>query len=325
MNEDITMNTMPSFEPNSDRKVLVIGAAGLDMVGRLRAPLQQAGSNPANIRVSFGGVARNVAENLARLGQPVELITAVGADMLGQQLLAHTAACGVDVKYCLRVENQPTSSYLAVYGVDGEPHTALDDMRVLEAITPTYVRQCKEEIAGAALLFVDANLQPATLKTIFQIAKKAGVPVCADTTSRILAERLEPFLDDLYMLTANRTEVSVINRDAPEVTGRFSAMQAVRQLINRGVEFAFIPLAEFGVCYATSETSGHVPAVRTRIIDPTGAGDALTATILFGLVNDIPIDETVRLGVTAASLILRFPGTVYPQLSLERLYDELVI
>ena len=157
------------------------------------------------------------------------------------------------------------------------------------------------------------------------MAHRAGVPVCADTTSVALAGQLAPYLEDIYMLTANRKEASVINPDTPEVTGRFTALQAVRQLVNRGAEIAIIPLAEFGVCYATSETSGHVPAVRTRIVDPTGAGDALTATLIFGLLNDIPIDETVRLGVTAASLILRFPGTVYPQLTLERLYDELVI
>lgn len=319
------MSHMSLPEPVSDRKVLVIGAAGLDMVGRLRAAQQEAGSNPANIRVSFGGVARNVAENLARLGQPVQLITAVGNDQLGRQLLNHTAACGVDVSACLQVENQATSSYLAVYNQEGVPQTALDDMRVLDALTPAVIREMKGLIQEAAMLFVDANLQPATLKLIFSLAKRAGVPICADTTSRILAARLEPYLDDLYMLMANRSEVSVINRDTPEVTGRFTALQAVRQLVNRGVELAVIPLAEFGVCYATSETSGHVPAVRTKIVDPTGAGDALTATLLFGLLNDIPIDETVQLGVTAASLILRFPGTVFPQLTLERLYDELVI
>jgi pseudouridine kinase len=319
------MDPMSLPEPVSDRKVLVIGAAGLDMVGRLRAPLQEAGSNPANIRLSFGGVARNVAENLARLGQPVQLITAVGGDQLGKQLLDHTQACGVDVSACIRVEDQTTSCYLAVYNQDGQSQTALDDMRVLDALTPSVIREMNAAIGEADMLFVDANLQPATLKVIFQLAHKAGVAVCADTTSRILAARLEPYLQDLYMLMANRSEVSVINRDTPEVTGRFTALQAVRQLVNRGVDFAVIPLAEFGVCYATSETSGHVPAVRTKIIDPTGAGDALTATILFGLLNDIPIDQAVQLGVTAASLILRFPGTVYPQLSLERLYDELVM
>jgi pseudouridine kinase len=79
------------------------------------------------------------------------------------------------------------------------------------------------------------------------------------------------------------------------------------------------------VVYATSETSGHVPAIRTKIIDPTGAGDALTATMIFSILNNIPLDDAVRLGVTAATLTLQHRSTVIPDLSLEMLYDNLVI
>ena len=57
--------------------------------------------------------------------------------------------------------------------------------------------------------------------------------------------------------------------------------------------------------------------------DPTGAGDALTAAVLFGLLNDMPIDDAVRLGVAAASLTLTYRGSVIPDLSLEKLYDQL--
>jgi pseudouridine kinase len=91
------------------------------------------------------------------------------------------------------------------------------------------------------------------------------------------------------------------------------------------VEIALITLAEFGVVYATSQTSGHISAGLTKIIDPTGAGDALTATVIFALLNDMPLDDAVRLGVTAASLTLRHPGTVIPDLSLEMLYDQLLV
>lgn len=127
------------------------------------------------------------------------------------------------------------------------------------------------------------------------------------------------------MVSANSHEATVLCQEEPAVTDRVSALQAARKLVNLGVELAVISLAEFGVVYATSETSGHIPAIQTRILDPTGAGDALTATLIFGILNDIPIDESVRLGVTAASLILRYRGTVLPGISLERLYDALVV
>ena len=66
-------------------------------------------------------------------------------------------------------------------------------------------------------------------------------------------------------------------------------------------------------------------AIRTEIVDPTGAGDALTAAVIFSMLNQIPLDDAVRLGVSAASLTLRHRGAVVPDLSLEKLYDQLVI
>jgi pseudouridine kinase len=68
-----------------------------------------------------------------------------------------------------------------------------------------------------------------------------------------------------------------------------------------------------------------VPAIACDIVDQTGAGDALTAAVVFGLLNDLPIVEAVRLGTSAAALTLQSRETVRPDLSLEKLYDQLVI
>ena len=101
------------------------------------------------------------------------------------------------------------------------------------------------------------------------------------------------------------------------------AINAAKCMVSQGVQIAIVTMAELGVCYATSETSGYVPPVRTEIIDPTGAGDALTAAVLFGLLNRMPIDDAMRLGVAAASLTLAYRGAVAPELSLEKVYDQL--
>jgi pseudouridine kinase len=79
------------------------------------------------------------------------------------------------------------------------------------------------------------------------------------------------------------------------------------------------------VVYASANDSGHVPAVSTDIVDSTGASDALTATVVFGLLNDIPLDESVRLGASAAALTLACADTVCADLSLDLLYDQLLI
>jgi pseudouridine kinase len=96
-------------------------------------------------------------------------------------------------------------------------------------------------------------------------------------------------------------------------------------LVAAGVDLALITLAEEGVVYATADASGHVPAMAADIVDTTGASDAMTAAVVFGLLNDIPIDEAVRLGASAAALTLACSDTVCVDLSLELLYDHLVI
>ncbi|MGD2057801.1 MAG: PfkB family carbohydrate kinase, partial [Anaerolineales bacterium] len=104
---------------------------------------------------------------------------------------------------------------------------------------------------------------------------------------------------------------------------RDQVIDAARHLVSEGADIAIVTMAEFGVGYASADGSGHVPALKTEIVDPTGAGDAFTAAVIFALHNEIPLDEAVLLGVSAASLTLRSPGTVAPDLSLERLYDAL--
>ena len=127
------------------------------------------------------------------------------------------------------------------------------------------------------------------------------------------------------MITPNSSEASILCDPSQQVSNRKQALEAAKCLVSQGVGVAIITLAEQGLCYATSEISGHIPALRTGVLDPTGAGDALSAAVIFAILNGIQIDEAMQLGVSAASLTLRYRGAVVPDLSLEKLYDRLVV
>lgn len=302
--------------------ILIIGSSGLDLVGRPLGELPRGTSAPGTLRSSWGGVGRNVAENLARLGMDAVLVTAVGDDAEGRNLLEQTAAAGVNTAHAIVIPDSGTGAYLAVLDEDGGLHMALDDMRVIERLTPDHLRDRRDLFLGAAAVFLDANLPPKTLAAAIQHARRAGVPVAADPTSVALAPRLREHLRDIWMLTCNEAEADALCAPHALELGIRRAVDRARHLVSEGVRIAIVALAEFGVGYATAEASGHVPALRTEIVDPTGAGDALTAALLFGLLNEIPIDEAVRLGVSAAALTLRARGTVVPGLSLEMLYEQ---
>jgi pseudouridine kinase len=316
---------MDNLSPIAEAPVLVIGAASVDIVGVLKGELQGGTSNPAQIRTSFGGVARNVAENLARLGQAVNLLTVVGEDQNGEQLIQKIVEAGVNVEAIKRTSLHPTGTYLGVVNTGGELQVALDDMRAITLLSPDYLKQHEHLFREASLLFVDANLPKDSLRTAISLARAAHLPVCADPTSAGLAVKLKPYLSKLHILTPNSAEAAILTDQAFNTTRRREALQAAKHLVSQGVDIVMIAMAAFGVCYATSETSGYIPAIRTEIVDPTGAGDAMTATVLFALLNNIEIDDAMRLGVSAASLTLRHRGAVVPDLSLEELYNELVI
>ena len=314
-----------SFSPCPEAPVLAIGGAGIDIIGRVKGELQMGTSNPAQIRSSFGGVARNVAENLARLGQPVRLISAFGEDEEGELLVAQAAEAGIAVEAVLRTSEHATGMYLGLINQSGLLQVALDDIRATSALSPEYLKAHAGLFQEASALFLDASLPRDTMRTAFSLAARARVPVVADPTSTSLAERLRPYLRRIQLITPNSAEAGILCERSFEPSDRHQVREAAKCLVSQGVEIALVTLAEFGLGYATSESSGHIPAMRTRIVDPTGAGDALTATVMFALLNDISLDEAVRLGVTAASLTLHYRGSVLPDLSLENLYDRLMI
>lgn len=304
--------------------LLVLGTASIDTKGRADQPIQTGTSTPGVIRVSVGGVGRNIAENLVRLGEKVVLLSAVGSDGSGQRVLQQAAGCGVDVSYVLVDSVHRTAAYLAVLDDSGNPVVSINDMNITrEVITPALVYRRRALLRDARLIVLDANLSPATFQTIFRLARRYGVPVCADPTTATLAPGLCPHLPDLKMVTPNATEAEALC--GVQVTDRESALTAAQKLVSMGVQIAIVTLGATGLVYASSQESGHIPAIEVEIMDSTGAGAALTAAVVFGLLHDFPIDEAVRLGTSAAALTLQSRETVCTSLSLERLYNQLVI
>jgi len=303
--------------------VLVIGTASVDVKGRAQKGLQHGTSVPGEVTPSFGGVGRNVAENLARLGQPTILLSAVGQDPFGAEILERTASAGVDVGKVIVSPDHHSAAYVAILDHEGGQAFAVDEMDIMRLVTPAYVYAHRGLFKDAAMLVLDANLSPDAIDSAIRIASRYDVPIAADPTSATLAPKLEKHLPDLTMLTPNLAEAAILC--GHPVRGRAEAMAAAHELMTRGVDIAIITLAEEGLCYVSSQESGHIPAIRCKVVDYTGAGDALTAAVVYGLVNQFSIDEATRLGVSAATLTLQCPDTVCPDLSLERLYDQLVI
>lgn len=305
--------------------ILVIGATLLDVKGKPDDGLEPATSNPGRIRTTRGGTARNVAENLARLGAEAILISAIGEDDIGQQVLTQTAETGVDVEHVFHAPGERTGSYMAILDLDGTLSVAIDDTQVMQNITGQYLYQRRRLFSEAQMIMFDGSLSPQAIETTMRLAQQYRVPIAADPSSARLAFKLCPHLSELHLVVPN--EVEAANLCGIDYFGydADASLDAARQLVRLGVNIGVVTLSDFGLAYATSDENGYIPPRYSEMVDSTGTGDAITAAIIFGLINDLPVTECMRLGAAAAGLTLQTNHTVVPDLSLDMLYDHLIV
>ena len=304
--------------------VLVIGSAVLEISGRTPAALQTGARRFGQIHSSVSGVARNIAENLVRLDIETVLLTAIAEDDIGQHLITHSTLAGIDCGHALRVNGARTAMSLLVYHTEDEC-TQIDDLSIAAALDSDYLLEHEWLFKDAALIVIDATLSDDALDTIFELATRYQVRVCADPTSPLMANRLCDYIESLYLIVPNASETAALCSLAEPATERESAIGTAQSLVNMGADIAVVTLGEKGLAYADSSGGGYIRALHTEVVDPAGAGDAFSGAVIFGILNGVPIDEAMRLGVAAASLTLASEDRVLQSLHPDLLYDELSV
>lgn len=296
--------------------VVCFGGAAADRTFRTKVPVVLGTSNPSTGQMSFGGVARNIAENLARLERHVGLVSLVGEDEAGSALLAHASSLGVDVSHSAVRADLATAQYLAVLEPDGNLHLGLAAMDAFEAMTPAMLRDAMPLFERARWVFADTNLPAATLAALLIVARRSAFKLAVDSVSVAKAVRLPQDLSGLDVLFTNLDEARALigyPDGAPEVLAQ--------SLMARGAGHVVLTLGAQGHLVARPQTSERLAALPTMVSNVTGAGDALIAGTLHGLLQDLPMAEASRMGAVLASLTLRAPTSVLTDLTPSILSD----
>jgi len=264
------------------RSVVCMGAANLDRKLRSLAPLALHTSNPASQAESYGGVARNIAENLARLGTPVALLTATGSDSSGAALLAHAESLGIDVHGALRLDGAASGTYTAVLDANGDMMVALADMALYDRLTPTFVAAREAQLASAALVVADLNLPLATVEALLGQARRAVAPLVLVAVSEPKMARLPRDLLGVRLLILNAGELAArVARPLPDEAALEAAMREVQAqgardvVVTRGAAGVLLTLPDGAI--------GRLAAPAAEVADVTGAGDAFAAAVCWSL------------------------------------------
>ncbi|MFK7792635.1 MAG: PfkB family carbohydrate kinase, partial [Devosiaceae bacterium] len=273
--------------------VMCMGGAVVDRTYRLHAPAINGTSNPSSAQRSFGGVARNVTENLARLRRSAGLVSLVGNDEAGQAILDQLAGLGVDVSGCTQHADVATAEYVAVMQPSGTLQMGLAAMDAFETISPAMMLAVLPALQTATWVFADTNPPAETLAEL--MAGKQGFKLAVDCVSVPKAARLPDDLGAVDLLFANLDEArALVGRDAaPE--------DIASALLNKGAASVVLTLGAEGHVVADRTRVTKVPAVPCTCLDVTGAGDALIAGTLHGLLQNLPLVEASRMGAGLAA------------------------
>ena len=300
--------------------IVVIGGANVDILGAPDATLVLADSNPGRIQLSPGGVGRNIAENLARLGVTTRLITVLGGDANGRFLAEECARDGVDISLSLVLADEPGSLYVAIMDERGDMALALNDMRAMERLTPEALETHIAALAQAALVVVDTNL---SAETLAWIGVHVSAPLVLGPISVAKAPRALSLLPRLAALHCNALEAGAL-LGRPVVT-RQDAEQAARALVALGVARVFVTLGADGVIAADAASSITLAARPATLVNATGAGDAFTAGIALAQLAALPLGDSAQVGRAMATIAMASERTVSEAVSLDtvnRLHEE---
>lgn len=298
--------------------IVCIGGTNMDRKLRTLAPLQMGTSNPVSQRETPGGVARNVAENLARLGLPVHLLTAVGDDAPGRELLAQAARLRIATGGSLLAADQATGSYTAVLDANGAMLLALSHMALTEQLSPDFLRLNAAQRAAASLTMIDLNLPAASVAQLIGEAAASQRPLIVVAVSTPKMARLPQDLNGVHCLLLNEDELATLHgKPLKSAAALHRAHQALRA---RGLRHLVVTQGAAGVLYSAGDELQALTAPAVEVLDVTGAGDAFSAGVCASLYQD-PQDLALacRHGLALSALTLQTEATVHPDLSPELL------
>ena len=294
-------------------RIACLGGAVLDRKYHARNPLIAATSNPAHGSRSFGGVARNVAENLARLGVDMCFVSVVGDDEGGRALLRHLQELGIDVDSVEMTDNHPTAEYVAVLGPDNDLALGIADMDVFEAFSADVLGRAWPALAACDWVFMDCNLPAATIAALMARKCEARFRLAVDTVSSPKALRLPGDLSAIDLLFTNEDEANALLGLGP--AERLSAIEAATALRGRGAANVVVTMGARGSAIITEAGTRFQDAFPARPVDITGAGDAMIAGTLFALLSGASLDAAARTGALVAALTVESHSSVRPDLS----------
>ena len=294
--------------------VCVIGGSNVDITCTTFTKIKTKDSNPGVTSLSCGGVSRNIAENLARLGLNVVLITVLGTDFNAHMIEQNALSVGIDLSHSLVVD-EPSSCYVSVNDVDNDMFVGVASMGILDKLTPEFLAKNLDVINGAQCVVTDTNI-PNCLDFLID---NVNVPIFLDTVSAKKTVIANDIIKNLHCIKPNEYEAEILS--GIEVKDEKSALAACKVIAQRNIDTIFVSCGEKGsYCYNNGNFT-HVPFYKTDVKNTTGAGDSFMSGIVYGFAKGMSAESSAAFAAACATITVSSIDTVCKELSAEKAFE----
>jgi ribokinase len=252
-------------------RIGVVGSSNVDVVTYVeRMPVWGETIAAPRFEMSFGGKGANQAAAAAKLGAEVVMVSMVGDDLLGENVLGNFTALGVDVKHVGRVAGQTTGTATILVNPAGE-NFILIVKGANGDLSPADVEAAAEDLAACDLILLQLEVPLDTVYAALEFGKRHGVKTVLNPAPAL--RTLDPEKVRLAtFVTPNETELAILT--GLPVGSEDEIETAAKRLLAQGNETVVVTLGARGALVATPEGFRRIPPVEVQAVDTTGAGDA---------------------------------------------------
>ena len=296
------------------KHVVVIGGTNRDISARAQDEMLVLSDSHIGVMLeSHGGVGRNVAEVLSRLGTNTTLISSFGDDEYSRQMCDALINLKVDISPSLVTDSMRADSYLTVLDYRGEMVTSINQMKLIKLITAQVIHERAELICQADFVICDCNLPAATLEAIAHLPRQGMLIVDGVSGTKVL--RSQNILTHIDVLRLSFREAMSLTGLA-DITPPRSVMH---KLSSMGVKQTLLSLGYDGFMINDGDDILHFTALEEAPIATSGAGDCLLAGFVYGLTKDMPLAKASQYGRMAAYLSCKSLHAVNYDITLENI------
>jgi len=293
--------------------ICVLGGSNMDIVGFPNKSLIPHDSNPGKVKISLGGVGRNIAENLVHLGVSTKLISAIGDDMYGKKIMEHSNSIGLDMKNSMILSQRPTSTYLAILDENGDMNAAISQMDIFDELTIDFIQERKQIIENSKVCVIDTNMPENVINYVLDNFKTTDFFL--DTVSTAKAMKVKDRIGAFHTIKPNKLEAELLS--GMTIFGVGDLQKTSEYFLKKGVSRVFITLGEEGVFFNDGHTAKLIPSPKVEVVNATGAGDAFIAALAYCHFNRANTEDSVRFAMATAILALSYEETINPNISKE--------